>query len=334
MQMTGFTVFEFIYQTYLTSIAGAISSVVDKALAAARGPLDVTLILLLMVYGYEVIAAQGTTFGQAMRRFMRIAAVVFLLANTSAYNYYVVSFFTTGLPNFFAQHIAGAPGGTNPGATFDTVLTSMWYDTTLVWRNAPGWIKAIFFDLAAFAAFGIVACSLVVMFAVFLVVQMLIGVAVTIGPILILGWLFDCTRKIVNGWIDVLLTLSLVTLAVNVLLELLVTAMKTTLDSTVLTGPSTDQLLDLLGISLVVVVLGASVVVLPRMLERVAGGVAAGVGLEGTRRWVHGEPAWRTGGQIVRQGAPVVASGARRNAAAAAQNARRIANRLRGRKDG
>ncbi|MGH7083422.1 MAG: type IV secretion system protein, partial [Acetobacteraceae bacterium] len=304
--MTGFNVFEFIYQTYLTSIAGAISSVVDKALAAAQGPLDVTLILLLMIYGYEVITAQGTTFRQAMTRFMRIAVVVFLVANASAYNYYVVSFFTTGLPNFFAQHIAGAPGGTNPGATFDTVLTSMWYDTTLVWRNAPGWIKAIFFDMAAFAAFGIVACSLVVMFAVFLVVQMLIGVTVTIGPILILGWLFDYTRKIVNGWIDVLLTLSLVTLTVNVLLELLVTAMKSTLDNTVLTGPATDQLLSLLGIALVVLVLSASVLVLPRMIERIAGGVAAGVGLEGARHWIHGAPAWRTGGLIASQSAPVV----------------------------
>lgn len=334
MPMTGFNVFEFIYQTYLTSISGSITSVVDKALAAAQGPLLVTVTLLVMIYGYEVIAAQGTTFGQAMGRVMRIAFVVFLVANTSAYNNYVVSFFTTGLPDFFAQHIAGAPGGTNPGASFDAVLTEMWIKTTIVWRDAPGWIKALFFDIAAIIAFMIVACSLVVMFAVFLVVQMLIGVAVTIGPVLILGWLFDYTRKIVNGWIDILITLSLVTLAVNILLEILVTAMKTALSNTTLTGSPNEQLIELLGISLVVLVLSASVVVLPRIIERVAGGVAAGVGLESAHRWMRGEPAWRGAGQTVSQGTPVLMSGARRGAAAAAQGARRVASRLRGREDG
>ncbi len=334
MQMSGFNVFEFIYQTYVTSIAGAITTNVDKALAAAQVPLDVTLILLLMFYGYEVIAAQGTTFGHAMRRFTRIAVVVFLLANTSAYNHYVVSFFTTGLPDFFAQYIAGAPGGTNPGAAFDKALVDMWFKTTAVWNISPGWIKAIFFDMASLAAFVIVACSLVVMFAVFLVVQMLISLAVVIGPILLLAWLFDYTRKIVNGWIDVLITLSLLTLAINVLVELLVSVIGTALTSTQLTGPATDQLMDLLGVSLFVLVLSASVLILPRVIERIAGGVAAGVGLEGVRHWIHGAPAWRAGGQIVSQGAPVVGSGARRGAAAAAQNARRIANRLSGRKEG
>ena len=131
--------------------------------------------------------------------------------------------------------------------------------------------------------------------------------------------------------------MSLLTLAINVLVELLVSAIGTALTSTQLSGPATDQLMDLLGISLFVLVLSASVVVLPRMLERVAGGVAAGVGLEGARRWIHGRPAWQAGGYAVRYGPTVVASStrsARRGAAAAAQNARRIANRLRGRKEG
>jgi len=334
MQMTGFNVFEFIYQTYVTSIAGAITGVVDKAITAARGPLDVTLILLLMFYGYEVIAAQGTTFGHMMRRFIRISFVVYLLSNTSAYNYYVVSFFTTGIPDFFAQNIAGAPGGTNPGATFDAVLVDMWMKTQIVWEASPGWIKGVFFDIGSVIAFVIVACSLVIMFAVFLVVQMLIGVWVVFGPILLLGWLFDYTKRIVNGWIDVLITLSLITFGINILLELLVTAMKMTLSSTDLAGPPSHELLQLLGISLVVLVLSASVVVLPRMLERVAGGVAAGVGLEGARRWMHGGPAWRTAGQTVRQGAPIVTSGVRSGTAAAARSARRIAGRLRGRTEG
>jgi len=330
MEMTGFNVFEFIYQTYVTSIAGAVTSDVDRVLTAAQDPLDVMLILLVMIYGYEVIAAHGTTFEQAMSRFMRMAIVVFLLANTSAYNYYVVSFFTTGLPDFFAQHIAGAPGGTNPGAAFDKALVDMWLKTTAVWQIAPGWIKAIFFDIASIAAFVIVACALVVMFAVFLVVQMLISLAVVIGPILLLAWLFDYTRKIVNGWIDVLITLSLLTLAINVLVELLVSAIGTALTDTQLTGPATDQLMELLGISLVVLVLSTSIVVLPRMLERIAGGVAAGVGLEGARRWMHGGPAWRSVGQTARLAAPIFPPGFRGGAAAAAQGARRIARRLQG----
>lgn len=334
MPLTYGDVFQYIYQAYSSGIAGAITAVIDRALSAARGPPDVMLVLLLMLYGYQLIAAQGVHVEQAMGRLIRMGVVIFLIANTAAYNYYVVSLFSTGLPNFFAQHIAGAPGGANPGASFDAILTNMWIDTTTVWRDAPGWIRAIFFDLAAIAAFVIVACALVLMFAVFLVVQTLISVTVAMGPLIILGWLFDYTKKIVNGWIDVLITLSIVTLAVNILLELLVKAMGTALSDATLTGPANQQLFELLSISLVVLVLSASVVVLPRVLERIAGGVAAGVGLEGARHWIHGAPAWRTGRQIASQSAPMVGSGARRGTAAAAQNARRIANRLRGRKEG
>ena len=337
MPLTYGDVFQYIYQAYSTGIAGAITAVIDRVLSAARGPLNAMLVLLLMLYGYQLIAAQGAYAGQAMGRLIRMGVVIFLVSNTSAYNYYVVSLFSTGLPNFFAQHIAGAPGGTNPGASFDVILTNMWIDTTTVWRDAPGWIRAMFFDFAAIAAFVIVASALVLMFAVFLVVQTLINVTVAIGPLIILGWLYDYTKKIVNGWIDVLITLSIVTLAVNILLELLVKAMGTALSDATLTGPANQQLFELLSISLVVLVLSASVVVLPRMIERIAGGVAAGVGLEAGRRWIRGEPAWRGGAQAVRYGPTVAASstrGARRGAAAAAQNARRIANRLRGRKEG
>jgi len=334
MPLTYGDVFQYIYQAYSNGIAGSITAVIAKVLSAARGPLNVMLILLLMLYGYQLIAAQGSSFEQAMGRLMRMAVVIFLIANASAYNYYVVSFFTTGLPDFFAQNIAGAPGGTNPGASFDAVLTNMWIDTTTVWKDAPGWISAIFFDIAAIAAFVVVACALVLMFAVFLVVQTLINVTVAIGPIIILGWLYDYTKRIVNGWIDVLITLSIVTLTVNILLELLVKAMGTAISEATLTGPPNQQLFELLSISLVVLVLSASVAVLPRIIERIAGGAAAGAGLEAGRRWLHGEPAWRAGGQLVRQGAPVVTSGVRSGAAAAARSARRIAGRLRGWKEG
>ena len=123
MQMTGFNVFEFIYQTYLTSIAGSITSVVDKALAAAQGPLLVTLTLLVMIYGYDVIAAQGTTF-----RTSDGAGACELPSWSSWWPTPQPTILTwcrslrRACPNFFAQHIAGAPGGTNPGAGFDKAL--------------------------------------------------------------------------------------------------------------------------------------------------------------------------------------------------------------------
>ena len=77
-----------------------------------------------------------------------------------------------------------------------------------------------------------------------------------------------------------------------------------------LTGTTTDQLQQLLGVSLVVLVLSTAVVILPRIVERIGNGV--GVPMDHARRWLRGEPAARSAaygaaGAAVVSGSPAVA---------------------------
>lgn len=309
MELTGYNTFQYIYQAYSDGISSGISSVVSKTLSAAQLPLNAMLVIFVAVLGYATLTGR-MNYGDGVNRIIRMAFVVLFVTSASVYSQYVVSLFTTGLPSFFAQHIAGASVGTNPGGSFDAIMTAMWIKATKVWESAPWGFKAIYDGLLIVLALGIVGCALVLMFAVFLVVQTLIGVVVAVGPLVILGYLFDYTKKIVDGWIDVLVTLSIVTLGVDVVLELLLKAITTALDGLTLSGSANNQLAQLLGVSLVVLVLSAAVVILPRIVERIGNGV--GVPMDHARRWLRGEPAARSAaygaaGAAALSGSPAVA---------------------------
>jgi type IV secretion system protein VirB6 len=319
MQLNGYNTFQYIYQAYSDGIASGISSVVSKVLSSAQLPLHAMLVIFVAILGYATLTGR-MAYGDGVNRIVRMSFVVLLVSSASIYGEYVVSFFTTGLPDFFAQHIAGAPPGTNPGASFDTIMVKMWLNATAVWEKAPWDFKAIYDGILIVLSLGIVACALVLMFAVFLVVQTLLGVVVAVGPLVILGYLFDYTKKIVDGWIDVLVTLSVVTLGVDIVLELLLKAITTALNDLTLTGSSDNQLQELLGISLVVLVLSAAVVILPRAVERIGSGV--GVPMDHARRWLRGEPAARAAKYTGIAGAAAAGSPAAR---------RYIVNRLRSR---
>jgi type IV secretion system protein VirB6 len=309
MELTGYNTFQYIYQAYSDGISSGISSVVSKVLTTAQQPLSAMLVLFVAAIGYLTLTGR-LSYNDGVNRMVRMAFVILFVSSASVYGEYVVSFFTTGLPDFFAQNIAGAPGGTNPGATFDSILTNMFIDATTVWKNAPWGFKAIYDGMLIVLSLAIVGCALVLMFAVFLVVQTLLGVVVAVGPLVILGYLFDYTKKIVDGWIDVLVTLSIVTLAVDIVLELLLTAITTALNGLALSGSANNQLAQLLGVSLVVLVLSTAVVILPRVIERIGNGV--GVPMDHARRWLRGEPALRSaaygaGGAAALSGSPATA---------------------------
>lgn len=73
---------------------------------------------------------------------------------------------------------------------------------------------------------------------------------------------------------------------------MLLKAITTALNRLTLSGSSNNQLAELLGISLVVLVLSAAVVILPRIVERIGNGI--GVPMNHARNWMRGEPAVRS----------------------------------------
>jgi type IV secretion system protein VirB6 len=291
MELTGYNTFQYIYQAYSNGISSGISSAVNNMLSAAQLPLNAMLVIFVAVLGYATLTGR-MTYGDGVNRIVRMTFVVLFVTSSSVYSEYVVSFFTTGLPNFFAQHIAGATAATNPGSAFDAIMTHMWVEADAVWKDAPWGFKAVYDGILIIVSVTIVACALVVMFAVFLVVQTLLGIVVAVGPLVILGYLFDHTKKIVDGWIDVLVTLSVVTLCVDIVLELLLKAITTALNDLALSGSVDNQLVELLGVSLVVLVLSSAVVILPRVVERIGNGV--GAPMDHVRGWMRGETVVRS----------------------------------------
>jgi len=317
VELTGCNTFQYLYQAYSSGISSGISAAVSQVLSTAQLPLNAMLVIFVAILGYATLTGR-MAYGDGVDRIIRMTFVVLFVTSSSVYSEYVVSFFTTGLPNFLAQHIAGASAGTNPGSSFDAIMTQMWIKATKIWESAPWGFKAIYDGMLIVLSLAIVGCALVAMFAVFLVVQTLLGIVVAVGPLVILGYLFDYTKKIVDGWIDVLVTLSIVTLGIDIVLELLLKAITTALNALTLSGSSTNQLAQLLGISLVVLVLSSALVILPRVVERIGNGV--GAPMDHVRGWMRGQT-------VVRSSAAIAGTAAGLGGLAAA--APRVPSRLR-----
>lgn len=337
--MNGTNTFTALYSIFTISVIDPIQSLTSDVLAAANLPLQIMMILMVMVIGIAVIFGNASPPG-VVNRLIRMSIVVMFIAESGVYFHYVQDFFSTGLPNFFTNHVVDlytgaqpAKPGTSPGTGFDHALSVILSDAKAVLKFAPSGINGIVPRLEVAAVETISVAALGFLFAVFIIVQALIGIVIVIGPILILGYLFDYTKRITDGWISALITLSILSLVVDIVVLVLVAAVNTIFSNLVLTGNFQQNLETMLGGAAGIVVIALAVAVLPRVIEGIGSGVALGLGLESSNRWLRGSPLFLSGSRGGRSnggGADGSASSGSRGRTAASRIINRIRNRNKG----
>lgn len=281
--------FTYLWSQYSSAIAQPLASELAAVQTMIEGPLLALLSLSVM------LMALGAYTGRFLmpdffNRLLRISAVVALTSvGSTYYNEYVVQFFG-GLPTWFSNNILGAVSN-NPAAGFDIVFHTIMGQVSNVWYNLPWEVSTLFVDGPIIAiCFLIVFIAIGLMFTVWLIAQALLQLLIVLGPLMVLGILFDHTRGWFDRWLSAMTLMVFVTLAADLITSIVLKVIVGAMNTLPLTGTgtqATQDVFNLVGITLVVFVLSSAVAILPRVLQHIAAASSAPA-MHHARQWLGG----------------------------------------------
>jgi type IV secretion system protein VirB6 len=221
-----FYTFDQIIQTPFTD---GLESTVNAAMSAVQGPLTAITVLWIIVTGILVMRGDvGVRSG--VTRIITISIVVGILMSATLYDEYVVNFFTTGLPDYFASDFLGVTGTAPSAHSFD----ALWNSASKVFIIAENNMN--FFNVLYCVELGLLQSLMVfpigLVFLIYETARILTDIVVCIGPFLLAGYLFYATRGIADRFIGKLIGLALLTLLVDIVLSIIINGFITYVDQT------------------------------------------------------------------------------------------------------
>lgn len=211
--------FYYFDQAVQAPFADGVTATVSEAMSAVQGPLTAVIVLWVIVSGILVMRGDITA-RSGISRIVSVSLVVGILMSTTLYNEYVTTFFVTSLPNWIAQTMTGTTGVQASAQEFDTI----WIKATAVFAEINPrfhWWNVIYdAHLAILQLLLIVPIG--VMFLIYEVAKIMIDVVVSIGPFLLVGYLFAATRGVADRFVGKLISLSILVLLVNIVLSIIV----------------------------------------------------------------------------------------------------------------
>jgi type IV secretion system protein VirB6 len=201
-----------------TAFGAGTQNVLTSLLAAVAAPLLACVTLWVIVQGILVMrgdldARQGIT------RIIKVALVVGVLTSASLYTTYVQNLFVSVIPNW----VATAAGGQGAGiSTTPQTFDNMWQVTEHMIERISAQIAI--YDVVDAVSLALVELAmmilLIVTFAIYEFAIIVVGIMVAVGPVLLVGYLFDTTKVVADRWIGKLLTYSILTLLINITLNI------------------------------------------------------------------------------------------------------------------
>ena len=263
-------IFTYLYNQFQTTIATPVQNGITSVINAVQPFVLSLLTLTIMVLG--VMAFAGRFPADALfYRLIRISFVVPLVSLTSGwYQNYVVAFFQS-LPTQISSSIAGTTS-TNPAAPFDIVIHSYNQAAANISWGLPWGVSSLFYDvLVVSVGFVVVLVFTALLFGVWFLIQSLLVILLMLGPIFVLGLLFDYFRGWFDRWIGALLGLCFASVATTVLTQLMLNIMNGYLQSLpAVQSSATQAAMNLVGIIGIVVVMAVSTALLPILLQSIA----------------------------------------------------------------
>jgi type IV secretion system protein VirB6 len=204
-------------QDFGAAFGQGIESSINDLLSAIATPLLATVTLWIIVQGILVMRGDIDTRG-GITRIIKVALVVGILTSSSLFMQYIKNSFIVTIPEWAAQSVGGgAAAVTGVPATFD----NMWQVTEHEVETVAAQIGT--FDVIDSMSLSLIEIALMVLlvvtFAIYEFAIIMTGIMVAIGPVLIVGYLFDATKSITDRWIGKLVTYSILTLLINITLS-------------------------------------------------------------------------------------------------------------------
>jgi type IV secretion system protein VirB6 len=254
-------------QTVQLPFTNGMNATVNAAMSAIQGPLTAVVVLFIIVTGILMIR------GDIGAR--NVCLVVGLLMSTTLYNEYVVSFFTTGIPDWLASTFLGVTGAQPTAHQFDAIWNE---GTELFWageKNMNFYNVLYSVELAILQSFLVFPIGLT--FLIYEATRIMIDVIVSIGPFLLVGYLFATTRGVADRFVGKLIGLTILTLLIDIVLSIIVNGDNTYFNSSMtgLEGASTAETIAICIQYVVFLTLGSLICTfLPAVASFLGGGIS------------------------------------------------------------
>jgi TrbL/VirB6 plasmid conjugal transfer protein/Transglycosylase SLT domain len=269
--------FTWAYNALIASVINQVNTSINQVETLASTPLTGVLVLMVIITGVHTMMGR-ISFAEYKSRILRTAFVVALVAPGSTYFTNWVEAPVLGLPAYFATQFTNAPmttNGTAPSAAsvLDAVFDAIATNATRIWSATP-WVRMPYVALVLAVVLVISAVSLTVVFLVFGVLTLFTLIMLCMAPVFILALLFRELDRFFRGFVDVMVTLLISLLAVDIVLGFFETVMLQLENSVYPGGQNYTDAMSMVGQAIVLGIMGYSIKYLTRLIERIGGGVS------------------------------------------------------------
>jgi type IV secretion system protein VirB6 len=193
-----------------------IQTSIASLLAAVVTPLMTCVTLWIIVQGILIMRGDLDPRG-GITRIIKVGLVVGVLTSSGLYTNYVQTLFMTTIPNWFATAAGGSQATIN---STPAIFDNMWAVTEHMVETVSS--KIAIYDVVDAVSLSLIELCLMILlivtFAIYEFAIIVTGIMVAIGPVVLVGYLFEATKGVADRWIGKLITYSLLTLLINVTL--------------------------------------------------------------------------------------------------------------------
>ncbi|MGD0108675.1 MAG: type IV secretion system protein, partial [Rhodopila sp.] len=207
---------------------------------AVQGPATAGATLYILWTGYKALylGDSGNPILDLVRACMRVVLVMGCLS-VATYTGTFTQLLLTTLPTELAQAVTGA--GTVGAGAFDTLATAAFTSTVQNLNNLPVSLKSIplgFFDILYLLGAGV---AIVIAFALWLIVQVGIGLLVAVGPLAIACLITPQTARFFHGWLSSIVTALVAQVMIVATVAVMVVTIKSTLGQVLTVNAATGK---------------------------------------------------------------------------------------------
>ncbi|MQW86661.1 type IV secretion system protein [Sinorhizobium saheli] len=211
--------FTAIHTTFDLAFEIGLKTILEQIQSAVSAPLVACVTLWIIVQGILVMRGEIDMRG-GVTRVMTVSLVVSLVVGQANYHDYVVSVFEDTIPSFVHQVSGSNIPFLDIPARLDIIFAqSQYYFQKIASEIGPmNGQDILAFEGAQWVFYG----SLWAAFAIYDSAGILMKVLLAIGPLMLVGYLFDRTRDMAAKWVGQLVTYGILFLLLNIVTTIVI----------------------------------------------------------------------------------------------------------------
>lgn len=291
MAGVSFHFFEDTFNTLSSVLTSYIGDVSSSMIGAISGVTYTLLMIYVVLWGWTMLRGMiSEPITDGLTRVIRLVVVITIAINIGYYNVFIRDFLWN-TPDALASVVASGYSNSTSNVQYLDVLMGRMYDIgSAFWVKANTGVTPIpDFGLLIVAILVWVAGAAVTAYAAFLLILAKMGLAIVlaIGPLFVLGLLFEGTKRFFESWLAQALNFVFLVLLVAAGIKLILTIISLYLgvvEGAILANPTIDKTIPALILSLI----GTLVLMQSQSIASSLGGGVA-IGTLGAVGWAYGK---------------------------------------------